>query len=63
MFVLPEFRRKGIGTKMFGEFIKWCKKKSVKRVRLVVDARNERALKFDRKLGFKDYSIILEKEL
>ena len=63
MFVLPKFRNKGIGTKLFNEFLKWCKEKNIKRVKIVVDSRNEKALNFDRKMGFEDYSITLEKEL
>jgi GNAT superfamily N-acetyltransferase len=63
MFVLPEYRSKGIGTKLLKEFLKWCKAKGSKRVKLVVDSRNKKALDFDRRIGFKDYSIILEKEI
>jgi ribosomal protein S18 acetylase RimI-like enzyme len=63
MFVLSEFRNKGIGTKLFNEFVKWCKEKGVKRVKLVVSSENKKALGFDRKLGFQDHSITLEKEI
>jgi len=61
MFVLPEFRNKGIGTKMINVFIKWCKERGVKRIKVVVDAHNKKAHKFDRKKGFKDYTITFEK--
>jgi len=63
MFVLPEFRSKGIGTKMLNQFIGWCKEKGVKRIKLITHAKNKEAHKLDRKMGFEDYDLVFEKEI
>jgi ribosomal protein S18 acetylase RimI-like enzyme len=62
-FVLEEFRSKGIGKKLFNEFVEWCKTKNVGKLRVEAAAQNELAIKFYRKNNFKDYSLILEAEL
>ncbi len=63
MLVLEEFRSQGIGKQLFQEFIKWCKSKRVKRVKVVASAQNKRAIEFYHKDGFKDYNLVLEKEI
>jgi ribosomal protein S18 acetylase RimI-like enzyme len=61
--VLEGNRSLGIGTKLYNEFMKWCKKQNVKIIRVQASAQNERAIKFYRKNGFKDYTLILENYL
>ena len=62
-FVLDEFRSKGIGKKLYNEFIDWCKTKNVGKVRVEAWAQNEFAIKFYRNNNFKDYALILESDL
>ncbi len=63
MFVLKEARNLGIGSKFIEEFFSWCKKKKIKRVKITATAQNEKAINLYRKYGFKDYVLILEKDI
>ena len=63
MFVLPEYRGKGVGTKLFELLIGWCRKNGADRISTVASAGNDRAIALYRRLGFKDYTLTLEKEL
>ena len=63
MFILEEFRRQGIGSKLFDAFVGWCKSKKVGRIKVVASALNMNAVNFYRKNDFKDHDIVLEKEL
>jgi len=60
MFVLKEFRGKGIGTKLISSFLDWCKHSKYDRVCVSASAQNTNAIKFYRKFGFKDYVTTLE---
>ncbi len=62
-FVLNKFRSKGVGKKLYNEFIRWCKSKNVGKVRVETSAQNELAIKFYRNNNFKDYTLILEADL
>ena len=53
VYVLPEFRGKGIGKKLAAECLTKMKASSVKVVRLQVLAENKAAIKLYEKLGFK----------
>ncbi|MBT3582482.1 GNAT family N-acetyltransferase [Candidatus Woesearchaeota archaeon] len=63
MIVLPEYRNKGIGTKLINEFIKWCKKKKVERATVTASYQNKLAINFYKKNNFKEYDTVLELEL
>lgn len=62
-FVLKEYRNSGVGTKLYDEFIKWCKSKKVKIIKVQATAQNNKAINFYRKNGFEDYTLILEHKL
>ena len=61
--VLEKFRSKGIGKRLFDEFIKWCKAKKVGKVKVEASVQNERVIKFYRTNNFKDYTLVLELDL
>jgi L-amino acid N-acyltransferase YncA len=61
-FVLKDFRKKGIGGRLFNEFSKWCKNKKVNRIRAVISSHNNVSISFHKRKGFKDYDIVLEKK-
>ena len=63
MYVLNEFRSKGIGTKLYKQFLAWAKKKGAKRLRVTASTKNKRAIEFYKKNGFKDYDTTLEKDI
>jgi len=62
MFVLEKYRGLGIGTKLTQAFIKWCKFKKVKRIKVTVTTQNTEAINFYKRNNFSEYSITLEEE-
>ncbi|MBT5021662.1 GNAT family N-acetyltransferase [Candidatus Woesearchaeota archaeon] len=63
MFVKEEFRSRGIGTKLYNEFLKWSQEKNANRIKVEASAKNDLAIKFYRRQGFEDYDLVLEKEI
>ena len=63
MFIEKKHREKGLGAILVKDFINWCKNNKVDYVSVTADIRNKLGLKFYRKIGFKDYTITLEKNL
>jgi GNAT superfamily N-acetyltransferase len=63
IFVLEEYRNKGVGTKLHSSFIDWCSKKGIKRIKVTASAKNFQAINFDKKNKFKEYDVVLETEL
>ena len=63
MLVLSEWREKGAGRILYDAFVKWCKERGVRRTRVEATAQNKDAIKFYRKMGMKDYTLVLEGEL
>ena len=63
IFVLEDYRNKSIGTKLYDSFIEWCKKKGVKRISVYVSFENKKAVNFYKSNKFKDYDLVLEREL
>jgi hypothetical protein len=61
--ILEKYRNKKIGTKLYSEFVKWCKNKKFKIIKVQASAPNKKAINFYRKNGFKDYTLILENYL
>lgn len=56
LYVVPEFREKGIGDKLIRTVIEDCKKKKIKRVFLFLDSRNlSRLERYYRKRGWVYY--------
>ncbi len=52
LFVRSEFRREGIGTRLLQAAINWAECKGAKRVQLLADQHNQRALEFYRNAGW-----------
>lgn len=55
MYVLPNFRGKGINQKIIEELIRWSKNQGLTEVYLDVYAENDSALKAYNKIGFQPY--------
>ncbi len=55
LFITKDFRRYGIGEKMYAETIKWLKSEGINRIELQVMDKNKSACSFWRKHGFKDF--------
>ena len=62
LYVKKNYRSKGIGKKLLNISLKWLKKNKVKYISLEIHLENEKALKFYRNLGFKDYTLKLAKK-
>ncbi|MDD5181782.1 MAG: GNAT family N-acetyltransferase [Candidatus Nanoarchaeia archaeon] len=60
MLVMDKYRGHGIGRKLVEAFMAWCKEKGYKHIKVEASAQNLGAIDFYRKLGFKDYTLILE---
>lgn len=52
---VPEYRRRGISSKIKREILQYLKKEGMSKVVEVVDPLNSVALKMDNRLGFKEY--------
>ncbi len=63
MFVLEEYRERGVGGMLHDAFVKWCKGRGVKVLRVEASAENKQAIGFYRKRGFGDCSLVLEREI
>jgi ribosomal protein S18 acetylase RimI-like enzyme len=63
MAVTTNYRRKGIGEKMFDEIVNWFKSNDIKRVELGTTAENLVANSFWQKQGFQVYMHTLFKEI
>ena len=55
LFVIPEYRRKGIGRLLFDEILKWLHTLNINRVELEVIVGNYLADSFWKKQGFSDH--------
>ncbi len=54
LFVLPEYRRRGIGSSLLTRSLKYAEKRGHKIAELWVGERNENAKRFYRKFGFRE---------
>lgn len=54
LFVLPEERRKGVGSMLLKKILEYGKEKGLKRVELWVGKTNHQAICFYKKFGFKE---------
>lgn len=55
LYVEEVYREKGVGRKIFEQFLQWFKKRNIKNIELSVDARNEKAIKAYKKYGFFEF--------
>jgi ribosomal protein S18 acetylase RimI-like enzyme len=63
LFVLKEYRNRGIGTALIKDAIDYLKSTGVDKIGLLVNYRNENAKKMFEKIGFKLWSQFLVKRL
>lgn len=63
LFVLENYRRKGIGKHLANRLLSWLALKKIRRIRLHVDANNLNAIAFWRKSGFSKHKIEMEMAL
>ncbi len=63
VFVKSEYQGAGLGAKLTSDFINWCQENKVNYVSLLVDPKNETAVKFYKKIGFSDYDLVMQLKL
>jgi ribosomal protein S18 acetylase RimI-like enzyme len=63
LFILRNYRKKGIALDLVQEFIKILKSKNVDKIRLKVNIKNQDAFNFYKKFGFKITNYEMEKKL
>jgi len=63
LIVLEAYRGKGVGRQLLATAEKYCESKGAKRIRVGVLARNGHAHRVYAAAGFRDYEVILEKEI
>lgn len=63
IFVDQNFRGHDIGGKLLSNFMDWAKMRGASRMKVVVSASNHGAIGFYKRMSFKEYDLILEREL
>tara|TARA_Y100000310_G_scaffold89559_2_gene86664 strand:- start:10771 stop:11262 length:492 start_codon:yes stop_codon:yes gene_type:complete len=63
MYILEEYRNGGHGSLLYSKSLEWCKEKGVKRLKVLVTAKNKQAINFYKKKGFDDYNVTLERDV
>ena len=63
LFITADYRRQGIGEKMYAEILKWFYANDIDRVELQVMAQNKVACSFWKKHGYRDFQNTLCREL
>lgn len=63
MFILAEYRKFGIGSKLMNSYIEWCKQNDAKRVFVTASIGNDNTIEFYKKIGFTPLNLTLKKEL
>ncbi|MDD3647855.1 MAG: GNAT family N-acetyltransferase [Candidatus Dojkabacteria bacterium] len=61
--VIPEYKGKGIGTKLLKTLLNWAKRKGFNRAYLNCYIKNKEALVFYKKHGFEKIDVSLEKDI
>lgn len=59
IFVLEKYRGMGIGEKLTKRLLEWFKARGIKWIRVSAYTNNVPAIKFWKKMGFKDYVIVM----
>lgn len=63
IYILPEYRKKGIGKALINYIINLAKSQEIKKIKLSVWTFNRNAINFYEKLGFKITGYLMEKDL
>lgn len=63
MFILEEYRRYGIGTKLIDAFKEYCFNNKIEELKVTASAKNKNAIKFYMENGFNDFEITLKQKI
>lgn len=60
MYVLEEYRCRGVGARLVGEFLRWARERGAERASVTAYAANTGAVRFYERSGFRPKSLTLE---
>ena len=63
MFILENYRKYGIGTKLVNEFKKYCLNIGIQEIKVTASTRNNNAIKFYKNNGFEDFEVTFKMTL
>lgn len=63
MCIMSEYRKLGIGSKLFEEFKKICKENKINEIKVVASFNNLNAIDFYKKNGFKETELTLKQNI
>ena len=63
MCIMNEYRKLGIGTKLFEEFKKICKENGINEIKVVASYNNINAIEFYKRNGFKEAELTLKQNI
>lgn len=63
MFILEEYRKYGIGTKLINAFKEYCSKNQIEELKVTASAKNKKAIDFYMKNGFNEFEITLKQKI
>lgn len=63
MFVLEQYRKYGIGTKLINAFKDYCSQNKIEELKVTASAKNKNAIGFYMKNGFKEFEITLKQKI
>lgn len=63
LFVVEEYRNKGIGAELIKTFVSWLKTKKAEIIELDVPSNNSAAIKLYKSIGFKEFIIRMRKKI
>lgn len=63
MYIMKEYRKLGIGSKLFEEFKKICKENGINEIKVVASYNNLNAINFYKSNGFKESELTLKQNI
>lgn len=63
MFVLEQYRKYGIGTKLINKFKEYCLQNKIEELKVTASANNQNAINFYKKNGFSEFETTLKQKV
>lgn len=63
LFILEDYRKYGIGSKLLAEFKQYCLENNIEEIKVTASAKNLDAIKFYNKNGFNEFEITLKQDI
>lgn len=63
MFILEDYRKYGIGTKLMNAFKKYCANEGIQEIKVTASAKNKNAINFYKKNDFEDFEMTFKIKL